>query len=111
MHKKFVMNRTKIKGSCQSGRKVVTHNSKSDLPLAQLVKKELLFAGENCHLLKMIDDLKIFITAALTGAAGIATVTKLSQLETDSCGWLIIVDSISLTEQPRKKDYITFRVP
>ena len=37
MHKKFEINRTKIKGSCQSGRKMVTHNSKSDLPLAELV--------------------------------------------------------------------------
>ena len=35
MHKKFDINRTKIKGGCQSGRKVVTHNSKSDLPLAR----------------------------------------------------------------------------
>ena len=34
MHKKFEINQTKIKGGCQSGRKVVTHNSKSDLPLA-----------------------------------------------------------------------------
>ena len=33
MHKKFEINRTKIKGGCKSGRKVVTHNSKSDLPL------------------------------------------------------------------------------
>ena len=33
MHKKFEINRTKIKGGCQLGRKVVTHNSKSDLPL------------------------------------------------------------------------------
>ena len=33
MNKKFDINRTKIKGGCQSGRKVVTHNSKSDLPL------------------------------------------------------------------------------
>ena len=33
MHKKFEKNRTKIKGGCQSGRNVVTHNSKSDLPL------------------------------------------------------------------------------
>ena len=33
MHKKCEINRTKIKGGCQSGRKVVTHNSKSDLPL------------------------------------------------------------------------------
>ena len=27
------INRTKIKGGCQLGRKVVTHDSKSDLPL------------------------------------------------------------------------------
>ena len=33
MLKKFEINRTKIKGGCQSGRKVVTHDSKSDLPL------------------------------------------------------------------------------
>ena len=32
MQKKFEINRTKIKGGCQSGRKMVTHNSKSDLP-------------------------------------------------------------------------------
>ena len=33
MHKKFEINQTKIRGGCQSVRKVVTHNSKSDLPL------------------------------------------------------------------------------
>ena len=33
MHNKFEINRTKIRGSCQSGRKVVIHNSRSDLPL------------------------------------------------------------------------------
>ena len=33
MHKMFKINQTKIKGGCQSGRKVATHNSKSDLPL------------------------------------------------------------------------------
>ena len=33
MHKKFEINQTKIKGSCQSERKIVTHDSKSDLPL------------------------------------------------------------------------------
>ena len=33
MGKKFEVNRTKIKGGFQSGRKVVIHNSKSDLPL------------------------------------------------------------------------------
>ena len=34
MQKKFEINRTKIKGGCQSGRKVVPNDSKSDLPLA-----------------------------------------------------------------------------
>ena len=33
MHKKFEVNRTKIKGGCQSCRKVVAHDSRSDLPL------------------------------------------------------------------------------
>ena len=33
MHKKFDINWTEIKGSCQSGRKMVTQDSKSDLPL------------------------------------------------------------------------------
>ena len=33
MQKKFEINQTKMNGGCQSGRKKVTHNSKSDLPL------------------------------------------------------------------------------
>ena len=33
MRKKFEINWIKIKGGCQSGRKVVSHNSKNDLPL------------------------------------------------------------------------------
>ena len=43
MHKKFEINRTKMKGGCQSGRKVVPYNSKSDLPLVMLRRK--------CHLI------------------------------------------------------------
>ena len=39
MHKKFEINPTKIKGVCQSDRKVVTHNSKSDLPLNMYTNK------------------------------------------------------------------------
>ena len=35
MHKKFEIDLTKIEGGCQSGRKVVIHNSKSDLTLAR----------------------------------------------------------------------------
>ena len=41
MHKKFEVNWTKIKGSCQLGRKVVTQDFKSDLPLATLAKKAI----------------------------------------------------------------------
>ena len=33
MQKKFVINQKKIKGGSQSGKKVITHNSKNDLPL------------------------------------------------------------------------------
>ena len=36
MHKKFEINGTKIEGGCQSGRKVLTNNSKSDLPLTDV---------------------------------------------------------------------------
>ena len=35
----FEVNQTKIKGGSQSGRKVVTHDSKSDLPLACLARR------------------------------------------------------------------------
>ena len=38
MKKKFEIHRAKTKGGCQSGRKVVTHNSKSDLPLDMQVE-------------------------------------------------------------------------
>ena len=63
MHKKFELKQTKIKGGCQSGRKVVTHNSKNDLPLRRRhterserscfegVKRPLLHV-----LLSMMDD-------------------------------------------------------
>ena len=36
----FEVNRTKIKGGCQSGRKVVPHDSKSDLPLLTLLESK-----------------------------------------------------------------------
>ena len=43
MHKKFEINQTNIKGGCQSGSKVVTHNSKSDLPLGGYYLKSTFF--------------------------------------------------------------------
>ena len=54
MHKKLQINQAKIKGGCQSGRKVVTNNSKSDLP-----REPKLFLGLNSrsdlHLKDAID--------------------------------------------------------
>ena len=38
MHKKVEINQTKIKCGCQSRRKVVPHDSKSDLPLRANIK-------------------------------------------------------------------------
>ena len=43
MHRKFEINRTKIKGGCQSGRKVVPHDSKSDLPLVTFLNPTTSF--------------------------------------------------------------------
>ena len=40
MHKKLEINQTKIKGGCQSGRKVVPYDSKSDLPLGNYESRE-----------------------------------------------------------------------
>ena len=48
MHKKFEIKRLKIKGGCQSGRKVVTHNSKSDLPLSDI--KKITFHFKSCSM-------------------------------------------------------------
>ena len=41
MHKKFEINGTKIKHGCQSGRKVVTNDSKRVLPLIVNMKCDL----------------------------------------------------------------------
>ena len=53
MHTKFE-NRTKIKGGCHLGRKVVPHDSKSDLPLVFLKK-----SGKNSQILS---DIKRILT-------------------------------------------------
>ena len=45
MYKKFEINQTKMKGGCESGRKVVAHNSKSDLP--QVLRYECDIDCEN----------------------------------------------------------------
>ena len=50
MHKKFEINWTKIKGGCQSGIKVVTHNFKSDLPLVNCATRERCCDGGQSYL-------------------------------------------------------------
>ena len=47
MHKKFEIKWTKIKGGCHSGRKVVTNNSKSDLPLIDRKILKYQFVARN----------------------------------------------------------------
>ena len=44
MHKKLEINWAKIKSGCQLGRKVVSYNSKSDLPLVHAHNKR-----PHCH--------------------------------------------------------------
>ena len=61
MHKKFEINRTKIKGSCQSGRKVATHDCKSDLPLVTLMLSTyLLFTIYILTLNEAVENYKNF---------------------------------------------------
>ena len=47
MRKKSEINRIKIKGGCQSGRKGVTHNTKSDLPLEFCWKSKVITINSN----------------------------------------------------------------
>ena len=52
MQKQFEINRTKIKHGCQSGRKGLTQNFKSDLPLDGHKSTWQNFANRtHCHLL------------------------------------------------------------
>ena len=86
MHKKFEINRIKIKDGCQSGRKVVTHNSKSDLPLAYTVSclsdvnKGVRVAHKKINKKKLCAYHKkpnlflTFTTAAVRMAASLSTV-------------------------------------
>ena len=46
MRKKFEINRRKIKGSYQSGKKVVTHDSESDLALKRLISQYIRAQGQ-----------------------------------------------------------------
>ena len=57
MHKELEINRTKIKGGCQSGRKVVTHSSKTDLPLGMKTGIQLSAFCTYILLFQIVDEL------------------------------------------------------
>ena len=65
MHKKFEINRTKLKGGCQSGRKVVTHNPKSDLPLAPHDSGYLKKKNMRSYVLRGKSLLELWVTTFL----------------------------------------------
>ena len=63
MHKKFEINKTKIKGGCESERKAVTHKSKSDLPLGfSTFKNRFLEKKANIF---VFPDVSLFMTTML----------------------------------------------
>ena len=66
MHKKFEINRTKIKGGCQLGRKAVTYNSKSNLPLA--IYKHEMKMGSLATFKKQI-PIKMYALQPLTASS------------------------------------------
>ena len=61
MHKKFEINQTKVKGGCQSGRKVVPYGSKSDVPIdgethILIRNKHEISICESCDISKLCSD-------------------------------------------------------
>ena len=58
MHNNFEINWTKIKSSCQSGRKMVTPDSKSDLPLELIKKSQNMGIEINMYLEFNLDRMK-----------------------------------------------------
>ena len=65
MHKKYEINQTKIKGGCQSGRKVVTHDSKSNLPQIQSMQQKNLtnfFSHTVLRFLKQIHNVNLVLS-------------------------------------------------
>ena len=52
---RFVKNQAKIKGSCQSERKVVTQDSKSDLPLHTIWRGKKMGYDQSVTLLLLIE--------------------------------------------------------
>ena len=65
MNENFDINGTKIKGGCQLGRKVVPHDSKSDLPLVENIL--LLFDDFFCAIkLHQMLDMLVFPTSRYT---------------------------------------------
>ena len=70
--KKFEINQTKIKGGCQSGRKLVTHNSKSDLPVVYLSRRQIQVRNccvgrLKCIILQKILSLLLFLSMLING--------------------------------------------
>ena len=59
MHKKFDINRTKIKGGCQSGRKVVAHDSKRDLPLCMFISSSKFNTRDMCTTLLVVKPIQL----------------------------------------------------
>ena len=67
MYKKFEINWTKIKGDCQSGRKVVPHDSKSDLPLVENYFFKIAIFVEKVTLEAACKEFKRQITLGIVG--------------------------------------------
>ena len=73
MHMKFEIYRTKIKGGCQSGRKVVTHNCKSDLPLDPAINLTLVITANCANMSNILHQIPMF-------SARSATALRVSQI-------------------------------
>ena len=82
MHKKYEINWTKLKGGCQSGKKVVPHDSKSDLPLRRHTRLSTI-RSINFHV-----TLDVAACSAALHSAARHTTCVLPPLWCSSAGWL-----------------------
>ena len=67
MPKKFEIYRTKIMGGCQSGRKVVTHISKSDLPLLRWTLKAVSYLLDSMYVIKLFSFESVALASRAQG--------------------------------------------
>ena len=118
MHKKFEINRTKIKGGCQLGRKVVTHNSKILNMDVKNVQLEILRGGnyfvcleviirtcQNCIFKSRVIPLNVFFFRAFWVNSLLCSIRKLARRLCHSAPWMTCFFVVSCQRERLKAQW------